>query len=41
MLLRAPLADGRQPVFQFERVVGGRLTRDVPQGQPIYEDDLA
>ncbi len=41
MLLRAPLADGRQPVFRLERVVGGRLVRDVPEGQPLYEDDLA
>ncbi len=40
ILLRAPLADGRQPAFHLERVVGRRLTRDVPAGQPIYEDDL-
>ena len=40
-LLRAPLADGRQPLFHLERAVGRTLTRNVPAGQPIYEDDLA
>lgn len=40
-LLRAPLEDGRQPVFQIERVVGRRLTRNVAARRPIYEDDLA
>ncbi|MBI3608053.1 MAG: N-acetylneuraminate synthase family protein [Nitrospirae bacterium] len=41
VLLRAPLAEGREPLHRLPEVVDRRITRDVNRGQPVYREDLA
>ncbi len=40
LLLRTPLEAGRRPLEQIRDVIERQVARDVPEGQPVYQEDL-